>query len=113
MSTSIGRIACEASIFSIIDFQRSTLISLIGPPSKVSSPLFFNEVVAKFAADEVEEERVESVWDSKEDKLSSAGDSEEAESSSVGTKTDGELIENLLPGVYVVIVEYFKLQKNC
>ena len=71
MSTSIGRIACEASIFSIIDFQRSTLISLIGPPSKVSSPLFFNEVVAKFAADEVEEERVESVWDSKEDKLSS------------------------------------------
>ena len=95
MSTSIGLIACEASIFSIIDFQRSTVISLIGPPSKVSSPLFFNEVVAKFAADEVEE-RVESVWDSKEDKLSSAGDSEEAESSFVGTKTDGELIEKLL-----------------
>ena len=107
-----GLIACEASIFSIIYFQRSTVISLIGPPSKVSSPLFFNEVVAKFAADEVEEERVESVWDSKEDKLSSAGDSEEAESSSVGTKTDGELIEKLLPGVNAVIVEYFKLQEK-
>ena len=61
----------------------------------------------------MEQERAESVWESKTDKLSSAGDSEEAESSSVGTKTDGELIENLLPGVYVVIVEYFKLQKNC
>jgi len=28
------------------------------------------------------------------------------------TKTDGELIEKLLPGVYVVIVEYFKLQEK-
>ena len=56
-------------------------------------------------------ERVESVRDSKEDELSSAGDSEEDESSSVGTKTDGELIEELLPGVNGVIVEYFKLQE--
>ena len=74
-----------------------------------------NEVVPKFAlitAEEVEE-RVESVRESKEDKLSSAGDSEEAESSSVGTKTDGELIEKLLPGVYAMIVEYFKLQEKC
>ena len=73
-----------------------------------------NEVVPKFAlitAEEVEE-RVESVRESKEDKLSSAGDSEEAESSSVGTKTDGELIEKLLPGVYAVIVDYFKLQEK-
>ena len=61
----------------------------------------------------MEQERAESVWESKKDKLSSAGDSEEAESSSVGTKTDGELIEKLLPGGYTVIVEYFKLQKNC
>ena len=57
-----------------------------------------NENVALITADEVE--RVESVQDSKEDKLSSAGDSEEAESSFVGTKTDGELIEELLPGMY-------------
>ena len=49
-------------------------------------------------ADEVEE-RVESVRELKEDKLSSAGDSEEAEPSSSGTKTDGELIDKLLPGV--------------
>ena len=28
------------------------------------------------------------------------------------TKTDGELIEELLPGVYAVIVEYFKLQEK-
>ena len=55
---------------------------------------------------------MESVRDSKEDKVSSAGDSEEAESSSVGTKTDGELIEKLLPGVYGVIVEYFNLQEK-
>ena len=70
-----------------------------------------NEVVAKFAlitAEEVEE-RMESVQDSKEDKLSSVGNSEGDESSSLGTKTDGELIEKLLPGVYAVIVEYFKL----
>ena len=53
-----------------------------------------------------------SVWDSKEDELSFAGDSEEAESSSVGTKTDGELTEKLLPGVYAVIIEYFKLQEK-
>ena len=58
------------------------------------------------------EERVESVRESKEDKLSSAADSEETESSSVGTKNDGELIEKLLPGVYAVIVEYFKLQEK-
>ena len=28
------------------------------------------------------------------------------------TKTDGELIEKLLPGVYAVIVDYFKLQEK-
>ena len=28
------------------------------------------------------------------------------------TKTDGELIEKLLPGVHAVIVEYFKLQEK-
>ena len=66
---------------------------------------------ALITADEVEE-RVESVRDSKEYKLSSAGDSEEPESSSVGTKTDGELIEELLPGVHAVIVEYFKPQEK-
>ena len=90
----------QASLVLFI-FKRSTVISLIGPLSKVSSTLFFNEVVAKFAliaADEVEE-RVESVWDSKEDEFNSAADSEEAESSSGGTKTDGELIEKLLPDV--------------
>ena len=43
---------------------------------------------------------MESVRESKGDELSSAGDSEETESSSVGTKTDSELIEELLPGVY-------------
>ena len=65
-----------------------------------------NEVVAKFALITTEEveERVESVRDSKEDKLSSAGDSEEAESSSLGAKTDGELIEKLLPGLYTYIL---------
>ena len=69
-----------------------------------------NEVVPKFALITAEEvERVESV---QEDKLSSAGDSEEDESSSVGTKTDGELIEKLLPGVYTVIVDYFNLQEK-
>ena len=66
---------------------------------------------AVITAEEVEE-RVESVQDSKGDKLSSAGDSEGAESSSVGTKTDDELIEKLLPGVYAVIVDYFKLQEK-
>ena len=69
-----------------------------------------NEDVALITAEEVE--RVESVQDSKEDKLSSAGDSEEDKSNSVGTKTDGELIEKLLPGVYPVIVEYFNLQEK-
>ena len=64
-----------------------------------------NKDVAKFALITAEvEERVESVRESKEDKLSSAGDSEEAESSSLGTKTGGELIENLLPGVYTYIL---------
>ena len=58
------------------------------------------------------EERVEFVQDSKEGKLSSHGDSEEAESSSLGTKTDSELIEKLLPGVYAVIAEYFKQQEK-
>ena len=52
---------------------------------------------------------MESVRDSKEDKLSSAGDSEEAESSSVGTKTDGELIEKLLPGNCRIL----QAAKNC
>ena len=55
---------------------------------------------------------MESVWDSKEDELSSAADLEEGESSSVGTKTDDGLIEELLPGVYAVIVEYFKPQEK-
>ena len=47
------------------------------------------------------EDRVESVQDSEEDQLSSTGDSEEDKSSAVETKTDGELIESLLPGVYI------------
>ena len=66
---------------------------------------------ALITADEMEE-RVESVRESKEDKLSSAADSEETESSSSGTKTDSEFIVKLLPGVYAVSVEYFKLQEK-
>ena len=53
---------------------------------------------------------MESVRDFEEDQLSSTRDSVEDESSSVETKTDGELIESLLPGLYTVVVELFKLQ---
>ena len=110
--TSIGLIACKASTLLFFQNEYHNLVNRPSLESKLT--LFLNEVVAKFAliaAEEVEE-RVESVQDSKEDKLSSAGDSEGAESSSVGTKTDDELIEKLLPGVYAVIVDYFKLQEK-
>ena len=111
--TSIGLIACKASTLLFFQNEYHNLVNRPSLESKLT--LFLNEVVAKFAliaAEEVEE-RVESVWDSKEYKLSSAGDSEEAESSSLGAKTDGELIEKLvLPSVNAVIVEYFKLQEK-
>ena len=112
MHTSIGLIACKARTLLFFQNEYHNLVN--SPTLENKLTLFLNKVVAKFSlitAEEVEE-RVESVWDSKEDKLSSAGDSEEDESSSVGTKTDGELIEKLLPGVYAVIVEYFKLQEK-
>ena len=109
MHTSIGLTGCKTS--TLLYFQNEYHNLINRPSLKSKLTLFLNQYVAKFAlitAEEVEE-RVEGVRDS-QDKLSSAGDSEEAESSSLGTKMD-EVIEKLLPGVYAVIVEYFKL--NC